>query len=363
MDATTQKIDKKNLATYDKLSTNIDVLSGKKILAFPSSLGSTVKDEAGNDFAYIIIRINTSTDGSKLKEDASAGDVLIASGAMQTGATFDGAKVDKVNPLTNRQADQDLITRYGKDATNKENAKGWTKKTGLTKLDRVIVLPMPADYSVGTNIGYEPTESGDLSKIMDAVSSIGTTDGAAAYLGLAGASIASSILSGMVDAAKNAAGMKSGGSDDMQAKLLAANRVAVNPKKEILFKDLGFRQFSFTYVLSPKNAIESATIQEIIRTLRYYALPELNPNKLFYTFPAEFEIAMMKGGSENQAIPKIGTCVLENINTVFGGGGGGWANLPDGMSPQVQITMEFKEIEIIDRNRVWNKDSVITSGY
>lgn len=362
MDATTQKIDKKNLATYDKLSTNIDVLSGKKILAFPSSLGSTVKDEAGNDFAYIIIRINTSTDGSKLKEDASVGDVLIASGAMQTGATFDGAKADKVNPLTNRQADQDLVTRYGKNATDKENIKGWTKKPGLTKLDRVIVLPMPADYSVGTNIGYEDTESGDLSKIMDAVSSIGTADGASAYLGLAVAGIASSIMSGAIDAAKNAAGMKTG-SDDMMTKLLAANRVAVNPKKEILFKDLGFRNFSFTYVLSPKNAMESATIQEIIRTLRYYALPELNSNKLFYTFPAEFEIALMKGGSENQAIPKIGTCVLENVNVTFGGAGGGWANLPDGMSPQVQVTMEFKEIEIIDRNRVWNRDSVITSGY
>jgi hypothetical protein len=372
MDATTQKIDKKNIASYSKTTNDIDVLSGKKILAFPTSLGSTIKDEAGNDFAYVIIRINTSDTGSKLREDASSGDVLIAAGAVQTGSAQDLGKLDKItnkfNPLTSnkylegRQADQDLSTRYGKAAVSKENSKGWTKKFGLTKLDKVIVLPMPADYSVDTAINYEPTESGDLSKILDAAASI-ESGGISAYLKMAATSIAASIGAGAINAAKDVMGMKPGSTEDMTRKLYAMSREAENPKKEILFKDIGFRNFTFAYVLSPKNALESATIQEIIRTLRYYALPELQKGKLFYTFPGEFEIAMMKGGIENTALPRIATCVLEDVGVTFTSGGGTWGNLPDGMTPMVNLTLQFKEIEIIDRNRVWNRDSVITSGY
>lgn len=372
MDATTQKIDKKNIASYSKTANNIDVLTGKKILAFPSSLGSTTKDEVGNDFAYVIFRINTSDTGSKLKEDASSGDVLIAAGAVQTGSAQDLGKIDsitnKFNPFTSnkflegRQADQDLTTRFGKDAVIKENSKGWTKKFGLTKLDRVIVLPMPADYAVSTAVNYEPTESGDLSKILDAAASI-ESGGISAYLKMAATSIAASIGTGAINAAKNTLGMKPGTTEDMTRKLYAMGREAENPKKEILFKDIGFRDFSFSYVLSPKNSLESATIQEIIRTFRYYALPELQPGKLFYTFPGEFEIALMKGGSENSAIPRIATCVLEDVGVTFTSGGGTWGNLPDGITPQINLSLKFKEIEIIDRNRVWNRDSIVTSGY
>lgn len=358
MDATTQKIDKKNLATYDKTTSNIEALSGKKILAFPSSLGSTTKDEAGNDFSYIIIRINTATMGSRLKEDASDGDVLTASGAVQTGALSDLGK------FTSPEADKDIVARYGTDAANAQNKLGWSKRVGLTKLDRVIVLPMPANYLVGTKIEYDPTTSGDLSNIGDAVSALGSWQGVASMAGMALSGAAAAAATGGINALKDKMGMQGKSNpDDMQRKMYASARVATNPKKEILFKEIDFRDFSFQYMFSPKNAMESATIQEIIRTLRYYSLPELIPGKFFYTFPGEFEIAIMKGGKENPAMPKIATCVMESIDVQYGSGGSGWGNLPDGMSPEVSISMKFKELEMIDRNRVWNNKSVITSGY
>jgi hypothetical protein len=362
MDATTQNIDKSHMSSYTKSAKDITALSGKKILAFPSTLGSTVKDSEGNDFNYVIIRINTVTTGSKLKEDKEVGDVLVASGAVQTGAAFDIGKIGNTFGTKN-QADKDLISRYG-TAASAENKTGWTKKVGLSKLDRVIVLPMPEAHTVRTSIGYdENVDQGELSDITDFVSSIGSSAGASAYLGKAASAIAASVLSGIIDKAKSVGGGGPGqGADAMQTKLLAMAKVATNPKKEVLFKDIGFRSFEFSYVLSPKNVLESTTIQEIIRTLRYYALPELNPNKLFYTFPAEFEIALMKGGSENPALPKIATCILKDVGVQYSGGNT-WVSFPDGLPPMVTLTLSFMEIEIIDRGRVWNKDSVITSGY
>jgi hypothetical protein len=361
MDETAPKFDKTNVSTYSKSSKNIDALSGKKIIAFPSTLGSTTKDEVGNDFSYIIIRINTVESGSKLKEDAGTGAVLVADKAVQTGAAFDVGKVG-ATVGTKNQADKDLVSRYGPAATSAENKVGWTKKVGLTKLDKVIVLPMPANYSVDTKITYDESETGDVSKAIDFASSVGSSSGAAAYLGMAAANIGAAALSGIVDKLKKSVGAETG-PDNMKTKLLAMGKVAVNQKKEVLFKDIGFRNFTFSYMLSPKNSYESTIIQEIILTLRYYALPELNPNKLFYTFPAEFEIALMKGAKENTAIPKIATCVLENVDVQYSSGGGTWGIMPDGMPPMVSLNLAFKELELIDRTRVWNKDSVITSGY
>ena len=366
MDATTQKIDKTNISSYSKSAKDITVLSGKKILAFPSTLGSTVKDSEGNDYNYVIIRINTVSTGSKLKEDKEVGDVLVASGAVQTGAAFDvgklGTSASAIGIGTKNQADKDLISRYGTAATA-ENKVGWTKKVGLSKLDRVIVLPMPESHKVSTSIGYdENVDQGDISNITDAINAVATGN-ISSYLGKAASSIAASIFSGIAEKGRSMAGASPGqGAAGTETKIQAMAKVAVNPKKEVLFKDLGFRSFEFSYMLSPKNAMESSTIQEIIRTLRYYALPELNPNKLFYTFPAEFEIALMKGGSENPALPKIATCILKDVGVQYSGGST-WASFPDGLPPMVSLTLSFMELEIIDRGRVWNKDSIITSGY
>ncbi len=358
MDPTTQNIDKKKLANYEKTTSSIEALADKKILAFPSSLGSTTKDEAGNDYAYVNIRINTATEGSRLKEDASAGAVYTANGAVQTGALSDFGKV------TWGDADKDMTSRFGADAVKKQNAIGWSKRVGLTKLDRAIVLPMPANYTVRTNVDYEDTTNGDLSQIGDAISALGSWKGAASLVGGALTGAAAAMGSGVINALKSKYNVDGkNGSADMQRKLLASARIATNPKKEILFKEIDFRKFNFEYILSPKNAMESATIQEIIRTLRYYSLPELIPGKFFYTFPGEFEIALMKGSTENPAMPRIGTCVLESVDINFSSGGAGWGNLPDGMTTEVSMSLQFKELEMIHRNRVWNKESVITSGY
>jgi hypothetical protein len=92
-------------------------------------------------------------------------------------------------------------------------------------------------------------------------------------------------------------------------------------------------------------------------------LPELNETKLYYTFPAEFEIKLMKGSEENAAIPRIAPCVLKNISVNYAPNTTVWGNLPDGFPPMVEMSLDFQELELIDRNRVDNQTSLITSGY
>lgn len=350
------------VVTRESKKQEIGMLVGKKILSFPTTLGGSATDYAGNDESYIIIKINSATDGSKLKEDKAAGDVYTAATQGGTLSTIGrGQQILGIAGPNKTQIDQDLSTRYGNKAVSTEN---WTKRYGVTKLDRVIVLPMPAELTVDTDINYEDTNSGDLSNLTDAVATMGDAGSASGLMRVIGSLIASSAISGVGNAIKDAVGAGSHTSQDEAArKVLGMQRMAMNPRKEILFKDIGFRTFKWSYTLSPKNQFESDMIKEIVRTLRYYALPELNAGKLFYTFPAEFEIILMKGAKENDSIPRISTCVLENVSVTYSSGSNTWATMADGSPPETLLSMSFKELEIIDRNRVWNKDSTITSGY
>lgn len=339
--------------------SEIGMLINKKILSFPANLGSSATDYAGNDESYIIIKINTSVDGSKLKEDKAAGDVYVAD--VQTGSTSILGKAAGIFTDKSKITNTDASTRYGETAAKKEN---WTKKTGLTRLDRVVVLPMPGFFTVDTDINYADSTADDVSRLTDALASIGDEGARSGIMKAIGTNLAGAALSGIGNAIRDKIGGSGRGNspDETIRKAFAAQRIATNPKMEVLFENIGFRKFSWQWRLSPKNQYESDMIKEIVRTLRYYALPELNPGKLFYTFPAEFEIMLMKGAKENESIPKLSTCVLEKVGVVFGDSNT-WSPMPDGSPPVTTLTLDIKELEIIDRNRIWNANSKITSGY
>lgn len=104
-------------------------------------------------------------------------------------------------------------------------------------------------------------------------------------------------------------------------------------------------------------------VREIIETFRYYALPEISPAKFFYLLPAEFDISFILGEKPNPNIPKITTSVLQRISVNYSPNSGVWSTLPNGAPLAIDMTLDFMEIELVDRKRVFDKDSVITSGY
>jgi hypothetical protein len=143
---------------------------------------------------------------------------------------------------------------------------------------------------------------------------------------------------------------------------LAESRLITNPKVEVMFSGFSFRRFSFTWQFAPKSIQESDMVRDIIETFRYYALPEITGGKMFYIFPSEFEISFMQGQRDNPNIPKITTSVLENIAVDYSPNGV-WGTLPNGASIATRMTLNFLELELVDRTRVWNSNSTITSGH
>lgn len=331
-------------------ASDVDVLKGKKILSYPVGLEAKAVDEYGHDKQFVMIKINTDTRASKLKDDSSTGDVLVLQQRSGTGIEVQTESQETLAKNT----DPDIRTKYGAAAVSKEN---WQVQRGMTRLDKVIVLPMPNDHSVQTSVEYDNnyTPSG-LTQGLDMYNTGGAA--AADLMKLGGASLASGIINSLKSAVTSA-----GGDITSRDALLAANRLAVNPKKEVMFKSFGFRQFTFAYTFAPKSQIESETVNEIIETLRFYSLPEISDGRLFYILPAEFEIYFMLGQKDNPNIPRLATCVLQRVGVNYSPAGTGWVSLPNGSPVAINITLEFLELELIDRKRVYNKDRPVSSGY
>lgn len=324
---------------YIEPKTDIDVLRNKRILQYPLGLGSNELDEYGKEQQYMLFKINTDTKTTALRSDVKGEGVVLPLGTrLGTGI----ASVGNVEP---KSADPDMRIKYGDTAVDKTN---WVEQKGMVRLDKVIVLPMPENHNVVTSVSYDDSSAQTLATIAaDAIRQPGIL-GDLYTLGK------NKLLTGIVNSAK--ADLTN------ENAMLAEERRVKNPKIEVMFKGFKFRRFSFNWTFAPKSIIESNMVKDIIETFRYYSLPEIEGGKTFYIFPSEFEISFMQGTRDNPNLPRITTSVLESISVDYSPNSV-WATLPDGSSLATRISLNFLELELIDRTRVYNPTSRITSGY
>lgn len=322
---------------YKLPSSDVEILKGKRILQYPIGLGNTALDEYNKEQQFMMFKINTDEKTTSLREDVKLGDVVIP--INNRGGTRIAS-----NRASPKEADPDLKIKFG-EAALKDVV--FVKQKGMVRLDKVIILPMPNDHRVDTSLTYKEQEQSKLTQIADALNG---------GLGVAG---------GVYTALKNeglAKILNVAGTVTSPEALNAEEGLVWNPKKEVMYKDFDFRKFSFDYHFAPKSSAESELVRDIIETFRYYALPELVKGKLFYVFPAEFEISFMQGQRDNPNIPRITTSVLERIVVNYSPNSV-WSTLPNGGNASISMSLNFLEVELVDRSRVYNAESIATSGY
>jgi hypothetical protein len=154
----------------------------------------------------------------------------------------------------------------------------------------------------------------------------------------------------------------------------------LNPYKEQIFKGIGMRTFSFRWKLVPRNSKEQVRIHNIIKALRYYALPDYtsssglaagadddaeginiqnNLNDRWLTVPNIYNLKWLYGkDAPIQSLPKIKPAVLKNISVNYTPEGV-WATHQvgeqalSGPAPiAYELNLEFQETEIITAKEV-----------
>ena len=128
---------------------------------------------------------------------------------------------------------------------------------------------------------------------------------------------------------------------------------AQNPQFEMLYRSTNNRQFQFQFNFVPTSKEEARVIQNIIKTFRFHAAPEIAPTAggRYLVPPSEFDIAFLWNGRTNENIPKISTCILENIDLNFAAGGS-WTAFDDGQPVEISMVLTFKEVEMIHKQLV-----------
>lgn len=143
-----------------------------------------------------------------------------------------------------------------------------------------------------------------------------------------------------------------GGASQAIKGLGVAEGIAMNPHTAVLFDNVNFREFSFTYKFMARNPKESATISNIIDVFNYAMHPSTGKwgaGEVF-EYPEEFEIEFADAIKTHMF--KIGTCVLKNISVNYNG-----ENMPvffedTGAPVSVEMTLAFQETRLVTKENL-----------
>jgi len=133
---------------------------------------------------------------------------------------------------------------------------------------------------------------------------------------------------------------------------MSSQGIAINPKMQVLFDGIGFRDFQLAFTFTPYSKEEADAVRNIVTTFKKYALPKITKSAagMFFVIPGSFNIKFLFNGSENKHVSKVAESVIQNIIVDYAPNG--WAAHSDGAPVQTTLTLDFKEISLVDRTKI-----------
>lgn len=127
-----------------------------------------------------------------------------------------------------------------------------------------------------------------------------------------------------------------------------------NPQQQMMFEGIDFRNYAMAFTFTPFSKEETETVKKIIRTFREHAAPTIVRSLagFFFNPPSVFQIKYLHNGSENDYLPKLKKCILEQVSVDYSPNG--WSAFGDGSPTQITMTLAFREVELVDRVDIQN---------
>ena len=238
--------------------------------------------------------------------------------------------------------------QQGQVNANQEATTLQIKRAPTQRLQQAIALYMPAQLSLSHKANYGDAEIGAL------------IAGGAAALGEMGKGrslmeTAKSIGAGALDNAADAVGLAA--IDALDATIGKGARAALeisqgkitNNRTELQFEGIDRREFSFGFKMMPTSPEEAQTIEEIVTLFRFHAMPEIDESESdgrTMIPPSTFDIEYFP----NTHLHKISTSILTSVEVKFGGERTQF--FVDDHPVETELTLNFKELEIITKRRI-----------
>lgn len=228
---------------------------------------------------------------------------------------------------------------------------------GTVKSEGDIVLYMPFNINETYQADWRGGEMGLLGSVKGLVSQVANKDYAGALETLnsqasltnaagLGSEMIGGIAGNKLSEIGGSLGLQKTGGENLQAKLLKEQGLAINPHWELFFEGVQPRVFTFDFKMSPKNATEAQSIQEIVQMFKTYAAPpaEVDGSRRYWGYPSMFEIEYWN----TEKLHKLKPCALQNITVNYSGDGTNHT-FYDGRPMQTDITLTFMESELLTR--------------
>ena len=306
------------LGAVTRTSTASVGSGGRSFLQYPSKLGTMARHEH-----YVMFFINVQANSSSA--------ITFPSGAIAGGGEFGTSPAG---------------VQVG-EKTTLSVARAPTKQ-----LAQAIALYMPSQITVSHKAKYGEIEIGagvaavlgtlkainsnmDIGTLAKEIGSSAITEG--------GKELGQGILKGLEGAGQTGA---------LGAYEISQGQIR-NNRTEMKFEGIDRRSFTFTFTMMPTSQSEANAIEKIVTAFRYHAMPEIAGDvggSRTMISPSTFDIEY----KPNPHLHKISTSVLESVDVKYGGDRPQF--FVDGHPVQTELTLQFKELEIITKSR-------INSGY
>jgi hypothetical protein len=224
----------------------------------------------------------------------------------------------------------------GIQATN-EAATQVSEKTNLhlrpqkKEMKGMVALYMPDGMSFTNSASY-----GNVS-LLEAAKSVVSAAGSIPIPGL-------KTISGLLTKGMDLA------SGDVAKLALSTQGLAINPGQQLLFDGIDFRTYSLSFTFTPFSKEEAQSVKDIIKLFKTHAAPRITDSGMFFIPPSTFNLDFYKDGKINDNVARVAESVIESIEVNYAPNG--WATHTDGAPVQTTLTMNFKEIELIDRAKI-----------
>ena len=274
---------------------------------------------------------------------AAAG-VAVTSLVSKAADAFGLSGAGKKGPAAkSRQASVNVVSKvagagFGVAVGATMAASDLLKKDTTYRISDAIALYVDGPPSVKYSMNYANKELGTLLGVLSG--SVFDGQGGLSAGAEAGAAIGASFakLPGAFGVA------------DVASALSVSSGTSLNPFRETVFESVDFRSFAFKYKFFPKNKKESDDVYDIINTFKVHMHPEMSEGKLFFIYPSEFNISYYFGSEENGYFHKFATCVLESMDVNYGGEQ--FSSFRDGAPTEINMSLTFRELEILTKNMV-----------
>ena len=289
-------------------------------------------------------RYENQKNGGVIEQLVNADDQQFAATALRGGATE--------TQLKTAQIQRNLRKGQKAGGSTVRVARKPTKR-----LDTAIALYMPQSVQVTYGAQYTDTQIGAVTEealnVFNNIAAGRGGDDLKNQLTTMGKNVADSLQNFLLASVGIIPGLQ--GARET-AEMKSGNVIA--DRLELAFKGINKRNFQYTFKMTPKDRKEVDMIRKIIFAFKANMMPEFvgdNRGGRKLLVPNTFDIAYMYLGSQNLHLHNISTCVLENMNVVYGGDRYKTFE-PDaeGAQPvETTITLNFKEMELITRERVF----------